>query len=123
MPNASVVTRFSPPDIEEIAHGEGEQDKPARHLKICHRDPERLENKFPKKHEPDGNAERGDNAKNCFLLPSLRIDVRAQADEDRDHSDRVDRDENRNEGNEEFGGELFHRESARRRTQKNEFTG
>jgi len=46
-----------------------------------------------------------------FLLTALRLDVRAESDENRHHPGGVDRDENRNKGNDKLGGEIFHARS------------
>ena len=53
---------------DQLAPGQAEENQPAGHLKIGHRDPERPENEFAEKDEPDRDRQARDNTEESLAL-------------------------------------------------------
>src|SRR2546423_11556112 len=88
--------------IEQLAHGNPEQDQPARDLEIGNGDAERAENYFAEKDEPDRNREAGDQSKRPFEPPPFFVHVTAQPKTNRDEPDRINRNKKRDEREQKF---------------------
>ena len=72
--------------------------------------PSALKISFPRNMNPTEIARAVPIPSSACCWRRFGIDVRAEPDEDRHHPDGVDRDEDRDEGDDKLGGEIFHRE-------------
>ena len=93
---------------DKLPHGQHEQDQATGHLKIGDGDPERGKNNFPEKDETDRDAQTGEDAEKRLMFALLTRGRCAQPHENRDQTDGIDGDEERDEGEEKF---LDHRRS------------
>src|SRR5205085_8303272 len=69
---------------------------------IGDRDPKGAENYFAEKNEADRHRQARDQPQRALVLPTLRVRMTAEPEKNRDQSDRVDRDEERDEGEQKF---------------------
>src|SRR5207249_10338230 len=89
-------------DSDQLAHSQDEQNQSAGYLKIRDRDPEGGKNYFAEKNKNDRDAKRGENSKKRLTFPIFERSVRAQTHENRHEADRIDRDQDRAEGEKKF---------------------
>ena len=87
---------------EQLAPGQAKQDQATGDLKIRNGDSKRGESNFPEKNKSDGNAESGEDSQKRLLFSMLTRRARAKTHEDRDESDWINGDKDRDEGEEKF---------------------
>ena len=96
---AAAILRSDP---DQLANGQDEQNQSAGHLKIRDCDPERRKNYFAEKNKNDRDAKRGENSEKRLTLSMFVRSGRAEPHKNRDQPDRIDRDKDRNEGEQKF---------------------
>jgi hypothetical protein len=71
-------------------------------LKIGDGDSQRAKNDFAQKNKTDRNAKAGEDSEKSLMFPVFRRTTCAKSQEERDQSDRIDGDEDGNEGEQKF---------------------
>jgi len=90
------------PEADQLAHREGEQNQPPCDLEVGHGDSERFENNFAEKNEPNRNQQTGEQAEKRLMFAMFARRLRPKSYENRDQSDRVDRDKHWNKREQKF---------------------